>query len=149
MIETKKPETTMPTVPMHRVAVIFHYPATSLQDKLIQILIGKKYRREFLHISVSFDDDCYTWTSRGLEVLDINQADVHSINWIYVNDLEPYQIRAFSMCEENVTLLTLLWVKCGQRGNTCASLVSRVVWGEYLPYPAQVMNRIQEDGVWF
>jgi len=132
-----------------RVAVLFHQPSDSLQDRLIQILIPKKFRRDYLHVSFAFDDDAYTFTRRGLELLDIKSCFLDSMFWFYTDDVDYYSSEAFSRCIQKVTLESLLLVRLGLKSNTCASLVGEIVFGEYLPYPSQVMDKILEAGDWF
>jgi len=134
---------------MQRIAVLFHKPSDSLQDRLIQILIPKKFRKDFLHVSFGIGDDYYSFTRRGLEVLDIKSCVLESMYWFYTDNPDHYSHAAFERCNERVTLESLLLVRLGIKANTCASLVGEIVFGEYLPYPSQVMDKIKEAGDWY
>jgi len=134
---------------MRRIAVLFHKPSDSLQDRFIQIFIPEIFRAPFLHVSFGIDDDYYTFTRRGLEVLDIKSSVLESMFWFYTDNPDHYSHEAFERCNEKVTLGSLLLARMGIKSNTCASLVGEIVFGEYLPYPSQVMDKIKEAGDWY
>ena len=134
---------------MQRISVLFHKPSDSWQDRFIQIFIPKIFRAPFLHVSFGIDDDYYTYTSRGLEVLDIKSSVLESMYWFYTDDPDYYSLEAFERCCERVTLGSLLLARLGFKTNTCASLVSEIVFGEYLPYPSQVYAKIHQSEEWY
>jgi len=133
---------------MRRIAVLFHKPSDSWQDRFIQIFIPEIFRRDFLHVSFAFDDDGYTFTSRGLEVLDIKSSVLDSVHYFYTDDPDYYSDEAFSRCIQKVTLWSLLLARLGFQTNTCASLVGEILWGEYLPYPCQSKKCILDSERW-
>ena len=133
------------------ICVVLHYPSTSWQDKIIIRMMPKDMRRDYLHVSLGIGNEYYTWTARGLEVLDIESSDIYRILWFPVPDTMPYLMRAFEMCQRKTTLKSLLLARLGFKSDTCASLVANAVWGEgcYLPYPSQVVDAITEEGIWY
>ena len=134
---------------MQRISVLFHKPSDSWQDRFIQIFIPKIFRAPYLHVSFGIDDSYYTFTRRGLEVLDIKSCVLESMFWFYTDDPDHYSHEAFERCGERVTLESLLLVRLGIKANTCASLVSEIVFGEYLPYPEQVCAKIHKSKDWY
>ena len=134
---------------MQRISVLFHKPSDSLQDRFIQIFIPKIFKAPYLHVSFGIGDDYYTFTRQGLEVLDIKSCVLESMYWFYTDDPDYYSHAAFERCVERVTLESLFLARLGFKENTCASLVSEIVFGEYLPYPEQVCAKIHKSNDWY
>jgi len=134
---------------MQRIAVLFHKPSDSWQDRFIQIFIPEIFRAPYLHVSFAIGDDYYSFTRRGLEVLDIKSCVLETMYWFYTNDPDHYSHEAFERCNEKVTLGSLLLARMGFEANTCASLVGEIVFGEYLPYPCQIEKCILDDSKWY
>jgi hypothetical protein len=138
-------------------SLVFHRRSSTLLDTVIQWAMPKRYRRPYLHVSFgkmheNGDWGYYTWTWRGLEVLDIQKSDVYAflVSTDFSDDLlDEIGRRALYRCQCKVKAFPLLLHRMGLREHvySCASLVGYAVFDqELLIYPQQVWEYAVNEG---
>ncbi len=142
------------------VRILFHNRSTSFLDQTIHRLMPKAKRRIYLHVSfgvissLTGDWEYYTWTHRGLETLDINQASLCTCMQKNYTEAAKAALcrRVMSRCDSRVRAVNLLKFRLGlvPFTETCASLVSSTFFGRELDmYPCELWNYARKEGFEF